>query len=218
MEYAIIEGRKSAQLGPKRIFHMTKFFASLLIIAIFMMAATAQTFTPNEKGEVDAITPEVRSLMQQVDKVITETAGDRLRADQKLKDALVKLRGVVENESSTFRMIAFAKFDALKATSGTFSARNALQTPTQKATLAYSDNVIAIAKAGFKLAPSNYREWQDKVLAITKESLAPIQSEDYKNLMERAEKAKESALKKDEEDFRWLKEFIKNQEQPRNKI
>jgi hypothetical protein len=177
----------------------TKFF--IIFAAILAMTATAnaqQTFAPNEKGEVNALTLEVRSLMERADKVIIETVQDRLEADQKVAEAANELKKIVASSKATPLGIFRAKMGYVNATGNIISARRPAYSATHKAAMAYFDNVIAITKAHLKLATNNYGEWQEKTLAVTKIDLPP----EYKTLMGEADKALESARERDEKLFR----------------
>lgn len=65
-----------------------KFFVVFAIIFAMMATVNAQqTFTPDRKGEVNAVTDDVRLLMDEVSKVLAETAESCITADQKLSIA-----------------------------------------------------------------------------------------------------------------------------------
>lgn len=196
-----------------------KFFALLLISAIFAMTATAQILTPNEKGEINAVTPEVRSLMEQTEKTIAETADQRLAAYKDLRSAMIKLEKVISNESSTSLMISRAKLEVLSKAGAMLLSKRPVNEVSYQATAAYFNNVAAIVERKGKLAANDdYNKWQDRVIAVTKEALSVLQSEEYKSLLDKAEKAKESARKREKEEFERMMKFVEDQESPRTKI
>ena len=195
-----------------------KFLTLLLIIVIFAMTATAQTLTPNEKGEVSAITPEVRSLMEQTEKTIAETADQRLAAYKDLRSVMAKLEKVIGNESSTSLMILRTKLEVLSKAGAMLLSRRPVSELSYQATTAYFNNVAAIVESRGKLASDDYRKWQDGVITITKEALSILQSEEYRNLLDNADRALESARKREKEEFERMRKFVEDQQSPRNKI
>jgi hypothetical protein len=182
---------------------MTRIKTSLLMIAaIFAMAVTtyAQNFTPNANGEVSAIDANVRSLMEQADKVIADTAQDRLAADKKLTEAVEQLRKVVANEKAEFVSIFNAIDNCVNAVLTVSRSRRTSDAALHKAAMAYFANVIAINKAGYQLAASNYGEWQSKVLPTMSLNVPP----DYKSLLEAANKALVATREREDKYFRQL--------------
>ncbi len=204
--------KKSNQFKSKEKQMPKKFF--VIFVAIFAMTAiaNAQAFTPNEKGEVSAVDHNVRSLMEQADKVVVETAQNRLEADKKLASAMSRLKEAVSNHSARTITILSAKSGLISAVVNATVARRPVSGAMHKAAMAYFDNVNAIVKAGHKLAPDSYGDWQEKVLPIAHAKLPP----EYKDLMEKANEAQEAATKREEAEFRrFQSEFAEIQKRDR---
>lgn len=176
----------------------------LILVTFLVMVATANAqpvFTPNEKGEVSALTPEVRSLMEAADKVILDTTKDRQDVDKRVSEAAAALKNILANKNVDSGEILQAKMKYNDELFGQIQVRRPIRAATHKTAMMYFDNVKIILRGGKKLAPDDYGEWQDKTLAIQRANLPT----EYKELNDQAAKAFDLAVEKDKESLRRFK-------------
>ena len=184
---------------------------SLLAFAAILAAMTANaqtTFTPDEKGEVSPVTPEVLTLMKQAEQIIAESASKFAEADKKVFESTGDLMRVIANKKASTTEILGAQTEYLVAVDAAMSARSSADGAVFKTTMAYFDNVIAITNAKFKLSKNSYGEWQKRTLAITRFPFPP----ETKILFDDAEKAIQAAKQREAEFFRQLEEDFNRME------
>lgn len=186
---------------------MKNFTLCFVLVTIFAMVTTAtvqQPFVTDENGEVSALTPHVRSLMEHADEVIVETAKARLIADRKVVEAENALKKVLADKNASAISIVIARATYIGAIMEAKSARLPVGEATHKVAMAYFQNVQTIVDAGCKLAADNYRQWQDRTLSVQHPGNPP----GFNALMDESMKAMEKAREREKKNFdRLLADF-----------
>lgn len=197
-------GQSTLKTPEKRIF--MKLSSVFFVMTVAAMMVDAQpSFVPNKKG-VSAMTPEVRVLMAQADKVVAETAASRLAADKAVVDTTAKLKTAIAQKAKAVEILGL-KTSYSSAVASVLFSRSAISPARNAAAILYFDTAAKLEKEGNKLLVNDgYREWQKKIISVSYFN-PPV---DFEALLEEANRAIKERMAWDLEELQNITTHFEN--------
>lgn len=177
-------------------------FFVVFLVVLLSVAAYGQGFQVDEKGRGIALDAKVQKLMDDADEAIAAAAPAREKALMKLKGAEKNLRQKIADKNISSVQLMAARMAYTNATIDCMAAYRLAGPAVHTATMAYFDNVNAVARSKRDISPSHYGEWQDKALAAT----VFLPGEANKKLVAETSAAIKAAQAREAEAFRQMQE------------